>query len=394
MQLPNSIGKSDCCGCKACAEICPKHCISMEADDDGFFYPQINQEQCVSCGLCAKVCPVTFKDFYPNSEVEAYVGAHNNEQVVYESSSGGAFTAICQAVIRQGYTVYGARYTDDLQVIHDCATTEEDCNAFKKSKYILSDTNGCFGKVAQQLKKSEPVLFSGTPCQCAALQKYLEARNVSRDSLITVSILCRGTPSQKVFDIHRKELEEQHGAALTGFTFRSKASINGKLNARSATLTFSDGTTQTLDATTNAFLKAYYSGLFTRSSCGTCRFARMERMTDITLGDAWGINKLYPELDPMKGVSLIFAATPQGKALVKSLEDTMSLTQLDTDYALKSQSIMRGQTRVHYNRSLFFKLLKKHGRMDLAVKKASRLTVWQRVKGKIKSYIIPSRITK
>lgn len=394
MLLPNSIRKTDCCGCRACAEICPKHCISIEADEAGFFYPNINKDTCVGCGLCEKVCPSKFDSFYPNCDVAAYVGTHGNEQVVYESSSGGAFTAICQTLIDQGYTVYGAKYTDDLQVIHDCANTAEGCNAFKKSKYVASDTNGCFGKAAQQLKRGERVLFSGTPCQCAALLKYLETCRVNTDTLITLSILCRGTPSQKVFDIHRKELEERYGAALTGFTFRSKATINEKLNARSATLTFADGTVRTVDTATDPFLKAYYNGLSTRASCGACRFARPERMTDITLGDAWGINKLYPDLDPMKGVSLILAATPKGKALVKSLECTMSLTALDTDYALNSQSILRGMTRVHYNRDSFFKLLKKHGRLDLAVAKASKLTLWNRVRGKIMFYILGKNRTK
>lgn len=322
--------KNDCYGCRSCMEICPQKCISMVEDEEGFVYPQINNENCVKCNLCEKACPQEFENFYSNNDIDAYVGVHKDKNIVFNSSSGGAFTAIYESLILDGYTVYGVKFTDSLKVIHDSANTINGCNDFRKSKYIQSDTNGCYEKIASQIKRGEKVLFTGVPCQCAALYSYLAAKKVSDDIIITLSILCHGVPNQKLFDIYKEQYSNIHTSKkIINYKFRNKIPINGIVNSKTGFINFTNGTDKVMSITEDAFLTAYYSYLCFRPSCATCKFARQERISDITLGDAWHIEKIYSEYNPLNGVSLILAATEKGKKLVSQIYDIMQMKQID-----------------------------------------------------------------
>ena len=382
-----TLSESECSGCRACAEICGRNCIEIHENADGFVFPVVQTEHCVHCGLCEQVCPIHFNGFSVQSEEEAWAGVHNSSNVIFKSSSGGAFTALYTVALERGFRVYGVAFTENLKVKHMCAVTSEECETLRKSKYILSDTNGCFSKVASELRSGAKVFFTGVPCQCAALIQFLHIKKISTENLLIADIICHGAPSQKVFDSYVKETEKTEKVGkLSRYTFKNKAKINGKINSRSAELEFSSGNKKHVDISMDAFLLGYYSRLFYRSSCGECRFARPERVSDITLGDAWGINDIFPEWNPLQGVSLLLANTQKGKEWVNSIQPFMELRPVSIEWAVSANEQLHCPTKMHPKRDLFFKLWHRKG-FSFAVNRAIRGSFFERVIRKIKTVL-------
>lgn len=390
MTYLESLEIKDCCGCKSCRDICPNQCITMEADEDGFEYPVIDRGKCRHCHLCELACPQNFENFYSKDYVRAYVGIHKEEKVVYESSSGGGYTALYRLLLSEGYWVYGVKFTEDFRVIHDIAKTEQECAEFRKAKYIYSDTNGCFKKIGEQLKNRK-ILFSGLPCQCAALRQYLQVKEVDTNNLLIVSTLCHGAPNQKLFNQYKKEIDNLNFPnKLEKYMFRCKDSDGRTVNSRSALLKFADGTLKHVNINEDAFLSAYYSHICFRPSCGYCKFACKDRTSDITLGDAWHIEDIYPEYNPYKGVSLILTATEKGEKVVNDIADIMRLREVDREWALMSQGVMNHPTEVHPRREDFFTLLKVRG-FIYAAKKTTNYSITNRFRQKLRMSKVKKR---
>lgn len=353
--------KNECYGCQACVNICPTHCIEMREDERGFRYPVIDHSRCTPCNLCEKVCPHSYHSFIDKSAVKAYIGIHDSEDIVYKSSSGGAFSAIFEVLLQEGYTVFGARFTDSLEVIHDSAVSEQECEAFRKSKYIQSDLNHCYKRIRELLTNGRKVLFSGTSCQCAALYSFLAESNISTEGLCTVGILCHGVPSQYMFNIYKTELNRKsRNGPLVRFTFRYKSRDDENVNSRSAELEFASGFKKIVTVNDDPFLRSYYQRLGYRPACATCEFARQDRVSDITLGDAWKIERLFPQYNPLSGVSLILSATEKGHAVISKLKG-MNLTEISAEWALNSQRVMNHPTMIHKKTELYYRLLPKLG---------------------------------
>lgn len=293
-------------------------------------------------------------------------------------------------MLSEGYWVYGAKFTDNLKVVHDVAKTEQECMEFRKSKYIYSDTNGCFQKIAAQLKNKK-ILFSGVPCQCAALSQYLLTKGIDTNNLLTLATLCHGAPNQKVFDQYKKEIDKLNfPVKLEKYVFKCKDADKGKVNSRSALLRFTDGTSKHMSIDEDAFLSAYYSHICYRPSCGHCKFACRNRTADITLGDAWHIEEIYPEYDPYEGVSLVLTATEKGREVVSDIADIMQLKEVDREWALRSQGILNHPTAVHPRREEFFDLLNDKGFL-YAAKKTTNYSFINRLRQKIRLAKIKKR---
>lgn len=369
----------ECCGCGACVEICPRKCIKMTQDREGFAVPVVRTEACANCGLCKSVCPNECKEFSSVENIRAYVGT-NEEEIVYKSASGGAFTAIYECCISKGYIVYGAKFDENLKVVHRSAQSASACESFRKSKYVQSDMCGCYREIAAYLKQGRSVLFSGTPCQCAALSGYLHAAKAETKNLYLISILCHGVPNQALFDSYIQELSaaQKELGGVQGYTFKSKEPIHGKVNSRSAQVTFANGDTVCVDRTTDPYLNAYYSRLFLRPSCGSCLFARSERVSDVTIADAWGIEKILPSFDPLKGVSLVLTHSEKGEALLAAMRQQMELQEIDAQWALKSQALFHKPTWMHENRKKFFLLWEKGKGFSFSVQKALHTSFFKR----------------
>ena len=197
----NIVEKKDCCGCSACVSKCPKQCISMIVDNEGFSYPYLDKENCIDCGLCEKVCPVINQN-EPKKPLRCYAAINPDENIRVKSSSGGIFTMIAEYIIAEGGVVFGAAWNKNWQVEHTYTEVKEGLKVFRGSKYIQSIIGDSFIQVELFLKVGRKVLFSGTPCQIAGLKKFLRKEY---NNLITVDFVCHGVPSPGVFRWYMKE---------------------------------------------------------------------------------------------------------------------------------------------------------------------------------------------
>jgi len=211
--------KKDCCGCFACATICPQHCITMDEDHEGFRYPIIDKDSCTDCGLCSKVCPVINRYTKTEFETKVFACQNKNEQIRLESSSGGIFSLLAENTIQKKGVVFGARFDDDFFVIHDFTETIEGLEAFRGSKYVQSFIGDNYKKAEQFLIQGREVLFTGTSCQIAGIKHYLRKEY---NNLLTVDIVCHGVPSPKVFKLYLEELNSQQDGKLEKILFRDK----------------------------------------------------------------------------------------------------------------------------------------------------------------------------
>lgn len=377
--------KEECVGCGACKDVCPQKCISMHPDKEGFLYPEIDKSCCINCHLCEKVCPTSFTDF-PKDNPVAYAGVHNEKDVINNSSSGGAFSAIYNLLLGEGYIVWGVRFDDDFRVVHDFAENTLECLKFRKSKYVLSDTNSCFDKIKVQLENGKKVLFTGTPCQCAALHKYLDAKKAKKDGLIVIDLICHGAPNQTLFDEYLREKEAKFNKKILSYSFKNKLPIRGTVNSRTAQIIFDDYSEELVGIEDDAFLKGYYSRLFYRPSCAKCKFARKERVSDLTLGDAWQIENIIKDWNSLSGVSLILANTKKGQRLLDLINREMILKPVDISWAMQTNSNLVRPTEMHKKRAVFFKLRHKYG-FEKAVYTSTKRSFVRKILSKCKRII-------
>lgn len=349
--------ESECCGCGACVEVCPTNCISFAENNETFLFPKIDRSKCVSCKKCENVCPFNKPRENKITPKSIFFGVHKNKETVFKSSSGGAFSSVGKILLKDGYTVCGVKW-NGLKVVNSFADNEKDFEKFRKSKYILSDTNRCFSKIKNMLSQGEKVLFVSTPCQVEALKNFLTKPS---ENLFTIDLVCHGGPGQKLFDIYIEETEKTHKNKIKEYSFRNKEPLKGRINTRSAKITFENGKEIITDAKKDPFLRAYYSRLFFRKSCLKCPFANLNRPGDITLGDGWGAEKTDNRLNPETGVSLIIINSDKGEKLLERIykEGNMELFPISESEATAGNSALLHPTPRHRNREKFFENLKK-----------------------------------
>ena len=215
------IQKEQCCGCSACLHICPKHSISFREDKEGFLYPQVDTATCIDCGLCEKVCPV-LNQGEERMPLKVYAAKHADDEIRMKSSSGGIFTLLADQIIDKGGVVFGARFNENWEVVHDYTETKEGLAPFRGSKYVQSNIGNSYKQVEEFLKTGREVMFTGTPCQVAGLKKFLR---IDYENLLTVDFVCHGVPSPMVW---RKYLAEEivrqgNNPVVTGVNFRDKS---------------------------------------------------------------------------------------------------------------------------------------------------------------------------
>lgn len=312
--------KADCCGCTACASVCAHHAISMEPDALGFLYPKVDTEKCTNCGLCEKVC--AFNSNYDKSlnlaQPLAYAARHKDMKEVETSRSGAAFIAISDYVLDNGGVVYGAGYTDHFRVIHKRATTKQERDEFKGSKYVQSDLNHVFLQIKKDLKDGLTVLFSGTPCQTAGLNSFIGKK--LREHLILVDIVCHGVPSPYIWKDYIAYLEKKHKDSICQVNFRDKQLYGW--TAHHETFKFSNIMREKLIP--KSFTYLFYEHIMFRLSCGVCPYTNTRRPSDITIADFWGWEKTDPNINTDdKGVSLILINTKKGNMIFDSIKSQM-----------------------------------------------------------------------
>lgn len=323
----NIENKIDCCGCSACAGVCPKQCITMQPDSEGFYYPSLNLEQCIDCGACNRVCPVLHPNAEDKIDQEGYIVQHINSDVLRESTAGGAFTAIAQYVIAKGGVVFGAALDNGLMAKHICVEKEEDLIRYRNSKYMQSLVDEkVFRQVRDYLKNGRMVCFSGTPCQIEGLKNFLYQEY---ENLITVDVVCRAVPSPFIFrkylDVQKKRLGEK----IQNVRFRDK--YYGYKYSTMNIVTEQKKGQYHEGVESDLWLRTFFSNICNRPSCYECRFKKQYRVSDFTIGDCFSVGRFSKELDNDLGATKILIHSEKGKELFQKISDSVHYVNVEPD---------------------------------------------------------------
>lgn len=340
--------KAACYGCLACADMCPTYAINYNADEEGFFYPQLNAELCVKCGKCRRVCPNEITEVTLQYPQQCFAGKINERVDFKKSSSGGAFKSIvkaCIKLLRGKYNAFycaGVKFDEDFQVVNDVVKIdgEDAVDIFSKSKYVQSNPAGIWNKCASIIKdKNNFLIFTGTPCQAAAMKRIIGGA----DNVLLIDLICHGAPSQSFFDSYRRKMESEFDSKLVFYEFRTKDLLdNGTEYTRSAKYRFANGKEKKVNRLEDSYLIDFYNETFaSRPSCDTCSFKRPERCSDITIGDAWRINLVYPELIPQRGLSVVIASSDKSIELIDSIRNEMKVYEISYDFVKENNEPLK-----------------------------------------------------
>lgn len=349
--------KKDCCGCWACKNVCPVQCISMPEDAEGFRYPTVDKDKCINCHLCEKVCPIIHAEAdKPNEKQRAYLLQHNDKEVLLQSASGGAFTAIASWVIRQGGVVFGAAYDKDFQVVHQYVETEKDLQKFRNSKYVQSYTGDALKQVKDFLKQGRMVCYSGTPCQLEGLLRYLRK---PYDNLITIDVMCHSITSPKIFRMYVAEMKKKYGDDLSNIMFRDKSPYGYEYSQMSVYKGGKQVYREGVD--TDAYLRSFFSDVNVRPSCYDCKFKKQHHLTDFSIWDCFDVYKFSSKLDNDKGVTRILANTEKAQLILKEIQEDTTLMEIPVDEAVSGVHEMLHSVKMSPRRERFFELTKMGG---------------------------------
>ncbi|MDU1444058.1 MAG: Coenzyme F420 hydrogenase/dehydrogenase, beta subunit C-terminal domain [Clostridium cochlearium] len=352
--------KEKCCGCSACYNICPKQAIFMKPDEEGFLYPVIDEVLCVKCGKCTKVCPLITSGNYKRDFIpEFFVAQHKSENVLMESTSGGAFTAISDHILSEGGIIYGAHYDQEFNVIHGRAENVKQRNKMRVSKYVQSNLGDIFQQVKADLINGNIVLFTGTPCQIAGLRGFIGNFSLLKN-LYLCDLICYGIPSPRVWDDYKNILEKEYGGKLVDVKFRSKIVEWNRENSNKSFM-FKTSNSEAIYSDDRFYKLFFGEKTIMRPSCEACPYTDIHRVSDITIADYWGIEKYAPEWKDPKGVSLIMTNTKKGEELLIKCSDTLKYEKRPKEEALVEQQRLREPVKFAKNRKKFWKDYKKLG---------------------------------
>lgn len=340
--------KNKCCWCSACVMICPKQCISMQLDDEGFLYPLIDKSLCVNCLLCQKVCPVLKKRDKKNNP-NCYIAFSRNKNIRKKSSSGGLFTELAKQQIEKGAYVYGAGFDENFEVIHKGGSSVELLEELRGSKYVQSRMDDKYQEIKEILDKGGSVYFSGAPCQVSGLYSYLRGRP---EKLITQDFICHGVPSPLVW---KKYLATFGNVKKVEFRNKKYGWHYFALHIESDKKNYY----KRLDE--DFYLKLFLDNTTLRPICYDCPIKKQGSMADITLADCWSLNHMTDRVtDTDKGLSLVLANTLCGEKCLEELEKRGDVfkTKVDSQKAVSSQLALKKSASYNSKRNLFFDRLK------------------------------------
>ena len=350
-----------CNGCLICGDVCPVNCISFVNDSDGFIVPRVDEKRCISCNKCNRFCPALKDIIIKPQEHKCYVVFHLDLSIRSAGSSGSVFYSLAEMIIQKGGVVYGAEMDENLRVKHQRIDTKKGIRRLMKSKYIQSDISGIYNSVLDDLKSNKDVLFVGTPCQCYALNHFIPS--MWREHLLLVDFICHGVPSQSLFDKAIQHFECLNNCKVVKFSFREKNDTslrnykivykcsNGELN------------TQINNAYSFPFYFGYLNHWISRPSCYNCHFRRIDRISDLTIGDFWGITKILPKIkDFEKGYSLVITNSNRGIEHLSNIVNcyVKEITN-GTEFVVENNYAYVHSDRIPLIRHFFFRDLSRKG---------------------------------
>lgn len=368
----NISNKYECCGCEACAQMCPAKCISIEYDSEGFFYPKVNVNKCIKCGACENVCPIIQEkksnQYKSNKDekIECYSVINKDENVRLRSSSGGFFSIIAEKVLLSGGVVYGAAMSDDCKSVkHIAIQSIEELEKLRGSKYVQSCITDTYKQVKFDLQAGRKVLFSGTPCQVNALKYFL---CVDYNNLICVDFICHGVPSPKVWRKYVEYREKRDGSTARKIYFRNK--MYGWKNF-ALKINYDENKVYVKKNSEDLFMQAFLRDVCLRPSCHQCVFKKGNHRSDLIMADFWGVQNVSKDMDDDKGTSLVIVNSERGKNVFYELYSIMECKVEEFDKIEKYNSAYMNSSKPNRKRNKFFYYLDKI-EFDVLVKKYAR----------------------
>lgn len=342
------VENKNCIGCAACYSLCPSAAVTMKENEEGFLFPVIETDKCTECGLCVKICPALNPQYKNNKNPECYA-AMASDEIRAESSSGGVFPVLAYHFLEHGGYVAGAVWETDGSVKHIVSDKRDDIENMRGSKYLQSVIGDCFKDIKTLLEENKKVLFTGTPCQVAGLYAFLRK---DYENLYTVELICHGVPSPKVFKKYLAEnLEKDEKFVKTDF--------RDKIYGWDSKLVISTQTSQrkiTHFAADDSYMQSFLKNISLRESCGDCKFNRLPRQSDMTIGDFWLIRRYRKQMDDKKGTSVILVNNLKGSKLLKNIADNFKiLKKVPLKYGIKGNPNIVQSSKMNIYRELFFK---------------------------------------
>ena len=355
----DSHNKAECSGCTACINACPVAALKMEPDEEGFCYPLIDYSICIGCGLCRKVCSWEHPQYNNDDNPVVLASVLKNKEERQHSTSGGAFYAIAEWIIRKGGVVYGAAFNDNLQLHHIAAENLEELQPIRGSKYLQSNLGLIFKDIERDLKSGRWCYFTGTGCQVAGLNAYLRK---DYPTLVTSDIVCHGVPSQKLFDKHISYMEEKYNDKVVSYSFRDY-----KLGEGCEICVFENHKPVIKPSyMLSPYLYSFMYSYTYRYSCYECHFAQVPRQGDITLGDYWGVQYCLPKFDNSNGVSLLLVNTQKGKDIWELVKGKCNCVESKLADAAKNNGNIVHPSSKPSIRETIYKEIEKRGYSDVA----------------------------
>lgn len=403
----NIKNKHNCCGCESCIQVCPKNCINLNPDKEGFLYPTVETSLCVKCGLCEKVCPViNIQEI--NLPKEIWAAQNNDAAERRESSSGGVTSMLARKIIEDGGVVFGVIINEKCEVVHTYAETQEELIAFRGSKYVQSRVGHSFKQVKEFLHVGRKVLFVGTPCQVSGLKLFLRK---DYPNLYTIDFICHGVPSPGIFKWYLQEklnkyagnpipsarsynpqmgIQIPNGIKIKDIRFRDKKEGWKKYSfVLSFTQNYDNGkskiVTITENVTKNAFLKGFCTDLYLRPSCHQCPTRGFRSGSDLTLADFWGQEVIFPDFDNDTGVSSVIIKNEKGLRLFHSISDIKKERRTIEEVLTYNPSLLYSKSE-SYKRRKFWKNIDKYS-FERNVQISNTLNLIERVFVKLKGIL-------
>lgn len=396
------LDKKDCCGCNACVQRCPKQCIKMQPDNEGFQYPLVDTTLCIDCKLCEKVCPI-INDSTPQQPLKVYAAYNADEEVRSQSSSGGIYTLLAVATIKEGGVVFGVKFNEEWIPEFGYTETMEGIAPFRGSKYIQAIVGNAYKQAEDFLKNGRKVLFCGTPCQVSGLNKFLRKEY---DNLLTVDIICHGVPSPKVWNMYLREkcyrlmnVNDGSNSKSTGFdstyyskietiNFRSKVAGWGKYRFFIKLTDLGENKKESVAISEarnkNEYMRAFLSNIILRPSCYNCPAKQGRSHSDITIADFWGIDVIDPNFNDDKGCGAVLINTTKGAGV--DIISQSIYKEKTFDEIIKYNPSYYKNSIPHRKREEFFNYLDKVDNLSNYISDILTASLRERIIKKIKIY--------
>lgn len=370
------IEKERCTACFACYNACPKKCIIQENDNNAI-YPVINEEMCIDCKKCVSVCPQKNK-IKTNKPIKAYAAWSLNPEIRETSSSGGIATQLYENCLKNGWLVVGTKFDENFKLNYTLTDSLEDVKKFKGSKYVQSNVNDIYIEIKEKLDKNINVLFIGLPCHVAGLKGYL---NKEYNNLVTIDLICHGVSPNSYLQEHIKHIEGVTNKRADEITFREE-------NKKQLRVYSKDEKIYEEKSCFDPYYRGFLTGTYNRESCYNCSFANIYRVSDITLGDFWGLGTEIPfNHSTEKGVSLVLINSNKGEEVINKAKEQLFLEQRTIEEATKYNNQLSVPSTKSKQYDYFAKLKKKYNFEKTAKKVFNKDIIILKIKFAIKKII-------